>query len=304
MPQPFFVQLYEAVTSLDALREKAQHFMAQLNEEIKVGKLNLVLFDDALQHMARISRIIAMPRGSALLVGVGGSGKQSLTRLATYIASYKPFQITVSKSYNQANLLEDIKNQYLHAGFAKPIAFVFTDAEVKDEGFLETVNMILSTGEIPGLLPKDEQEAMIAELGPMYEKHTGLLDVGRDDVIKYFYDNVRANLHMVLCFSPVGEKFRDRALKFPALFSGTTIDWYMPWPEQALQDVARRFLASYSILQVSNAAEKEQLVQHIAAVHNGVSTMTVKYFEQFRRNVYVTPKTYLSFIDLYKVKYH
>jgi len=244
-----------------------------------------------------------MPRGSALLVGVGGSGKQSLTRLASYIAGYQRFQIMVSKSYNQANLMEDVKNQYLKAGMGQPITFVFTDAEVKDESFLETINMILSTGEIPGLIPKDEQEIMLGELTPLYEKATGALEVSREDVLKYFYDNVRKFLHMVLCFSPVGEKFRDRALKFPALFSGTTIDWFLPWPKQALSDVAGRFIGNFEELQVESKEEREALVLHLSSVHAELRVMTGLYFEQFRRNVYVTPKTYLSFINLYKGVY-
>ncbi|NXD73362.1 DYH9 protein, partial [Eolophus roseicapillus] len=109
--------------------------------------MNLVLFEDAMCHVCRINRILESPRGNALLVGVGGSGKQSLTRLAAFISSLEVFQVTLRKGYGIPELKADLANQYLKAG-VKNIGTVFlmTDAQVADEQFLVLVNDFLASG--------------------------------------------------------------------------------------------------------------------------------------------------------------
>jgi dynein heavy chain len=294
-------KVYELV-ALPALQERLFFYQSQYNENIRGANMDLVLFEDAMKHIMRISRIIRTPRGNALLVGVGGSGKQSLTRLSSFIAGNQVFQITISKNYSSSNLMDDLKILYKTAGLAgKPISFIFTDNEVKEEGFLEYINNILTSGEVSNLFPRDEIDMITSDLRPVLKRERpGTVDT-LENLWKFFIDRVKKNLHVVLSFSPVGDKFRTRALKFPGLISGCTMDWFNRWPSEALRAVADKFLTNFDI--AATPEVRKEVVNHMAFVHNLVATACTNYFVQYRRQTHVTPKSYLSFVNSYKQVY-
>lgn len=178
-----------------------------------------------------------------------------------------------------------------------------TDAEIKSESFLEAINSMLSTGEIPGLIPKEDKDVFCLECKNVWTKEVGQkgMEPSLLDLWIFFISRVKDCLHMILAFSPVGTKFRERAQKFPSLFSQCNIDWFLPWPEDALVSVAHKFLNSFKI--DSTPAVKSALEVHMGKCHDLVTEVCGIYFQRMRRNVYVTPKSYLSFIDLYKDVY-
>lgn len=151
MGEPKYGQISDWAT-LKRLLDEAQMQYDEVN-----AAQNLVLFEDAMSHVCRINRILESPRGNALLVGVGGSGKQSLARIAAFISQMEVFQITLRKGYSVNDLKTDLANLYTKTGVKKQqIMFLLTDSQIADEKFLVLINDLLASGDIPGLFPDDE----------------------------------------------------------------------------------------------------------------------------------------------------
>ncbi|KOC63714.1 Dynein beta chain, ciliary [Habropoda laboriosa] len=260
-----------------------------------VAAMNLVLFEDAMMHVCRINRILESPRGSALLVGVGGSGKQSLSRLAAFISSLEVFQIQLKKGYGIADLKLELAVLYTKSGLKNlGLVFLMTDAQVANEQFLVLINDMLASGEVPDLFAEDEVENIIA--GVRNEvKGAGMLDT-RENCWKFFIDRVRRQLRIVLCFSPVGSTLRVRSRKFPAIINCTAINWFHEWPQEALMSVSKRFLQELNELPESY---RESAAKFMAHAHTSVNAASKHYLASERRYNYTTPKSFLEQISLY-----
>ena len=94
-----------------------------------------------------------------MLIGVGGSGKQSLVRLASFMYEFQFRQIEIKKDYKEKDFNEFIKELMFASGVAgKEIAFTMTDSQILKESFLEDINNILNTGEVPNLMLGEDKD--------------------------------------------------------------------------------------------------------------------------------------------------
>lgn len=299
---PVAPKIYEPIDSLERVSKKAYEYLRIFNEHNPAKAMNLVLFEDAMKHLMRINRTIQQKRGSAMLVGVGGSGKQSLTRLAAYISRHYLFQITITKTYNDVQFMEDLKELYVRAGQRdEDVTFIFTDQDVKNENFLEYMNSILATGEVAGLLQKDEKDAACSEVRDDFVKDDPTAEENSVNLYAYFLDRLRDNLHIVLSFSPLHAKFAVRAQMFPAVFSAVNIDWFLPWPEEALVAVSASFLGNFKI--DTTADNRQRLYELMGSFQKTVRDMCALYLSRMRKHVYVTPRSFLCFIEYYQKLY-
>eukprot|EP00742_Colponemidia_sp_Colp-10_P007071 GILJ01007591.1.p1 GENE.GILJ01007591.1~~GILJ01007591.1.p1 ORF type:complete len:2165 (-),score=376.69 GILJ01007591.1:179-6499(-) len=291
---PRAVKDYQEITDIPRLVRYLEDCQDDFNFKSH-SNVNLVFFEDAIEHLSRIARILSQPRGNAMLIGLGGSGKQSLTKLACHILDYQCFTIELTRQYGIRELRDDLKKLLHLAGVTGlPVAFLFTDNHIVSENFLEDINALLNSGEVPNLFQSDEIESIIDELRPLArEQH---VTESRQALYDLFINRVRENLHLVLCMSPAGDALRVRCRMFPSLINCSTLDWYTQWPKQALLSVSTKYLADAPL---PSAEIRTAIAEMCVDIHSSSQETAQRFFEELRRPVYTTPKSYLDLISLY-----
>ncbi|KAM4676017.1 dynein axonemal heavy chain 3-like [Discoglossus pictus] len=289
-------RFYDEITDLDELENCMQHYLEQFNENSKTP-MNLVMFQFAIEHISRISRILRLPSGHALLIGFGGTGRQAATKLAAFMADFEVYQVSIQRSYTVSEWRDDLKKVLRAAGQnGTPTVFLFADHQIKDESFLEDINMILSTGDVPTLFNNEEKLEVIEKMGQILPARDSKAEYTPFDLYDKFKDRIRRNLHIVLAFSPTGEAFRDRLRHFPSLVNCCTIDWFEAWPKDALEKVANHFLDDVEMSQeIRN--EAVFMCQHF---HQSVVALAERFLESLQRHIYVTSTSYLELIKTFK----
>lgn len=147
------------MTDINQIKTKLRLNLKEYND-VSAERMNLVFFVDACKHICRISRVLKQARGNALLVGISGSGRQSLTKLATSTLNYTLKPIVITKNFK----IEDFNKlliELMRMTGAEQIttSFLVNDTEIKFEAQVECINNLLNTGEVPNLFESDPTNA-------------------------------------------------------------------------------------------------------------------------------------------------
>ncbi|TDG53310.1 hypothetical protein AWZ03_000125 [Drosophila navojoa] len=323
---------YDECDSYQKLEKLMKYYLQDYNS-FSSSPMDLVMFRFAIEHVSRVSRVLQMPRGNILMVGMGGSGRRSSCRLAAHIADCRLMTVQVSKSYTLADWRDDLKKILMASSFnINHTVFLFSDAQATDEGYVEDINGILNTGDLPNLYQLEDKATIMENMANVAKQVGKVLDSLPSEVYAYYIERIREQLHIALAFSPIGESFKERIRVYPSLINCCTIDWYMPWPEEALSRVGSYFVTSMNlnkpqdetprvseeIPQQEEEGDKrktmgevdreltqleQDLVVCVMYFHQSVVDASEKCYLELSRRNYVTPSAYLELLKAFRTFY-
>ncbi|XP_067132954.1 dynein axonemal heavy chain 2-like [Centruroides vittatus] len=288
-------KIYMEVEDQNNLTEFLQNVLQQYNNLECTSPINLILFKDAIRYICRICHILHRARGNMLLLGSSGVGKQTLSKLSTYICGYSLFQIKLNGSYNENEFREDLKILLKETViFNKPMTFLFADSQIVDEIFMENINDILCTGIIPDLFNSTEEKMIFSEI-----EKTKINSVNYSkEFLQYCEENIKANLHLIICMNPASNKFRQRIRNYPSLVNYCSINWFSDWPHDTLLTVATKYLSNVPL---NNPVEEiqQKIVHLFPLIHDSVIQESKKIEKVFKFTIYTTPGNYMQMLSTF-----
>ncbi|XP_049786264.1 dynein axonemal heavy chain 7-like [Schistocerca cancellata] len=249
-------QWYEEILNFDDIQTTAERVIEKYNEEHEI-KMDIVLFRSALEHLIHLCRIMVTPCSNCLLIGVGGTSRQTLVRLGAVIVGNIYFQPTISKDYGLEEWRSDLKYCLVESGgHNKEVTLMFSDYQIKYEDFLEDLNCLVSTGEVPNMFTRIEKQEILdlyrlctlqllatAMVRSAAQGGISSVEISLVEAFKFFISRCKLKLHIMLSFNHTFSEYRRRLHSYTNLVTCCDCIWFEPWTDDALEKVAQRYLS-------------------------------------------------------------
>ncbi len=179
--------------------------------------------------------------GHCLLVGDSGAGKTVLSKFVSWMNGLSIFQIKAHSKYDLDDFNEDLRSVMRRVGIdGEKICFIFDESNALGSGFLEAMNALLASGEVPGLFDGDDYTALINSFRDSANR-SGMIIDSEDELWRRFTNIVQRNLHVVFTMNPSGGEWKNRSTTSPALFNRCVVDWFGTWSPKAMGEVGKEF---------------------------------------------------------------
>lgn len=168
-------------------------------------------------------------------------GKTVLSKFVSWMNGLNIFQIKAHSRYGMEDFNEDLRGVMRRVGVdGEKVCFIFDESNVLSSGFIEAINALLASGEVPGLFEGDDYTALMHSVRDTAARDGVILD-SDEELWRHFTSTVQRNLHVVFTVNPSGGDWKNRSTTSPALFNRCVVDWFGTWDNKAMAEVGKEF---------------------------------------------------------------
>eukprot|EP00960_Hanusia_phi_P074745 768303-Hanusia_phi.AAC.3 len=236
--------------------------------EREFKELDIVLFPEVIERIARLDRILTQPGGSGLLIGRPGVGRRTCLTIACFLHRMEIFSPKIGRGYNMQKFINDLKECVHVTGVqGTPYVLFLEDHQLVDSSILQVVNGLLSSGEVPGMFTPQELDAFAAPLQEEFRsqgyKHRNLNS--------FLVSRVQRNLRIFLSLDPLHPDFALRCESNPALYTRCNILWLETWSKKGMESVPKYLLKNT----LEQMEDEDAMTKKIQFLHSSVTTLPV-----------------------------
>ncbi|NWH43496.1 DYHC2 protein, partial [Fregata magnificens] len=255
-------------------------------------EIEILLFQEVLSYMSKVDRVLSFPGGSLLLAGRSGVGRRTVTSLVSHMHGAVLITPKISRGYELKQFKNDLKYVMELAGIeAQQVVLLLEDYQFVHSTFLEMINSLLSSGEVPGLYKIEELEPLLSPL-----KDQASQDGFTGAIFNYFTYRVQQNLHVVLIMDSTNLNFTINCESNPALYKKCQVLWMETWSENSMKKIPEMLLYDSDQQEKTGKAHKE-----LKKKHSGDSDFLKSFLaiHESCKMYGTTPSRYMTFLHIY-----
>uniref|UniRef100_A0A3Q1BV91 Cytoplasmic dynein 2 heavy chain 1 n=1 Tax=Amphiprion ocellaris TaxID=80972 RepID=A0A3Q1BV91_AMPOC len=259
-------------------------------------ELDLLLFWEVCDFVSRVDRVLSRPGGSLLLAGRSGVGRHTATCLVSHMHGFTLFTPKISRGYTLKHFSNDLKTVMQLAGLeGQQVVLLLEDYQFVHPAFLEMVNSLLSSGEVPGLYTPEELEPLLSPL-----KDAASQDGFTGPLYNYFSHRIQQNLHIVLIMDCSNSNFTINCESNPAFYRKCSVQWMEGWSESSMKKIPELLLAKTE--QGGEENEREKGTKRKSSGQEDLCRLFLMVHESCREHG-ATPSQYMAFLHVHTAIY-
>ena len=292
-------KFYQEIVSFDEFGKQARATIDAYVAENSSNPMEVMLFKYSMENICKICRVLCQPSGNILLLGEGGSGRETSARVAAILKEATIFSPPVSPSFTFIHWRAEMKTLLKAAGLDGKCSVLFLTMETLNvKEFMRDINMLLTNGSIDGLFSVDERYEITEQVHQYLKsmKAEGEKELTPSELYTKFLERSMENFHMVVKVPSDTNDMRNLCRTYPEFLAKSVVCHFPEWPDDALMKSAEMIFEDLSV----SREERKAIIQCGKDFYQQAKKVAAEVNKKHGHRIEVSPASYVTFIKFFR----